>query len=236
MNLDRLARLEDLTRRYAKNRPCGAGLGVLWGGVLLGLLEGMLVGWMMTEYVARPDRSTGFWRFSRTAQLATPSWLGWVALATPFLAWLGLMAIQGWVDRRCGAVESREGSNRYPKWAAPKMVAAMACLFFVLQAWDSPSALMGFGSLGILAVAAWAFVWGRNCRDGLTQTVMLFLSIPPLFILAGTGAASRLGSANLLTFGAYSVFMLVMLIKGAVRFTGFLKVSRELAAIPPVGE
>jgi len=35
MNLDRLTRLEDLTRRYAKHRPCGAGLGMLDMAILL---------------------------------------------------------------------------------------------------------------------------------------------------------------------------------------------------------
>jgi len=41
MTTDRLTRLEDLTRRYARYRPCGAGLGVMWGGVLLAALAAL---------------------------------------------------------------------------------------------------------------------------------------------------------------------------------------------------
>ena len=236
MNPQRLAQLEDLTRRYAKYRPCGAGLGVLWGGFLLGLLDGMMLGWLLTGYVSRSNPTENLWRFTRGSNLATPTWLAWAALALPFLAWMGLQGIQAWVDHRFGTVEGLEPSQRFSKWRIPIPLTAMALGMGSLLVMDSPSTFGGWGLAGILTVTAWSFVWARNCRDGLTQSVMLFLSIPPFFLLAGIGAGSHLAGANLTVFGAYTLFMVVLFVRGALRFTGFLKVRRELAALKPVAE
>src|SRR4051812_19358621 len=98
MNSERLTRLEDLTRRYARYRPCGAGLGVVWGGVLLAALTALFVYWALGAY-GSASPSLGLWRFLRTSRLTPPAWLAIVAALTPFVAWGGMAAIQEWVDR-----------------------------------------------------------------------------------------------------------------------------------------
>jgi hypothetical protein len=67
MNSDGLARLEDLTRRYARFRPCGAGLGVVWGGLLLYLMIFfaaclVMMSWLLVKGTAR---FSGFLRVRR---------------------------------------------------------------------------------------------------------------------------------------------------------------------------
>jgi hypothetical protein len=237
MNPDQLSRLEDVTRRYARYRPCGAGIGVLWGGALLGLLGGLVARWALSAYAAHAAqalRDDGLWHFLRSSRMAPPGWLAAAGFVTPFLAWLGLAAIQRAVDRSYGAVEGME-TSRLPQWAAAKLVACVALLFIALQAWDSAAALAGWGTLGILAITAWTLVWGRASRDSLTQKVMLGLSIPPFFLLAATlEGNTNMASQMLVTFGVYFAVMGVMLVQGLLRFRGFRKVSRELADLQPV--
>ena len=100
MNREQLEHMEDVTRRYGKYRPCGAGLGVLWGGLILGTLGALTLRWMRSDYLARAAVAQTFWRFLRDTQLIPPGWLQLAALVSPFLGWLGLMVIQHSVDRR----------------------------------------------------------------------------------------------------------------------------------------
>src|SRR5438477_6980235 len=103
MNTERLAHLEDLTCRYGRYRPCGAGLGVLWGGLVLGTLGGMLLYWTRAEYAALALPSQTFWRFLRDTPLTSPDWLQFAAGPAPFAAWAGIVAIQEEIDRQFGA-------------------------------------------------------------------------------------------------------------------------------------
>src|SRR5215208_188515 len=104
MDTDRLAHLEDVTRCYGRYRPCGGGLGVLWGGLVLGVLAAMLLYWTRSEYAAHALPSQTLWRFLRATRLTSPVWLQVAATLAPFAAWLGMLAIQRWIDRRFGAV------------------------------------------------------------------------------------------------------------------------------------
>jgi hypothetical protein len=240
MNPDRLSRLEDLTRRYARYRPCGAGLGVLWGGILLATLAALFLYWALTTYASAPLATAGLWRFLRTSRLAPPAWLVIAAAVTPFVAWGGLAGIQEWVDQHFGAVESNEPCDAFirgPRWMAPFLVAMLATLLCGTVLWDAAgtgSATRGI--IGILAIGAWPLVWGRGSRDRLTQLVMLAVSVPPMYLLASTDAESKMAAGSLTIFAAYLVLMAWLLVKGATRFSGFLKVRRDLAAIHPVDE
>lgn len=239
MNADRLSRLEDLTRRYARYRPCGAGLGVAWGGVLLAVLAALFFSWAWHAYPAPPPSAMSLWRFLRTSQLTPPAWLVIAAALTPFVAWAGMRGIQAWVDRHFGAVESREACGALiqgPDWMAPFMVVMMATLLCGVLIWDAAARSAALGLIGILAIAAWTAVWGRGSRDRLTQLVMLAVSIPPMYLLASTDAESKMAAGNLVIFAAYLVLMAWLLVKGGRRFFGFLEVSRDLAAIQPADE
>src|SRR6266850_8355519 len=90
MDTNRLAQMEDVTRRYGKYRPCGAGLGVIWGGLLLGGLGVLLLQWTRSEYAARALPAQTFWRFLRDTPLMPPGWLQAAAMASPVVGWLGL--------------------------------------------------------------------------------------------------------------------------------------------------
>jgi hypothetical protein len=239
MDIERLARMEDVTRRYGNYRPCGAGLGVVWGGVLLGVLGAMLLQWTLREYAARGVDSQTLWRFTRDTPLTPPPWLQLAAIAAPFVAWFGLVAIQTWVDRRFGAVIA-DGSTQScrrsaPRWFAPMVVMMMACLLSGVLVWDaSTSASRGVAAL--LAIGAWALVWGRSSRDQLTLLVMLAVSIPSLYVLAATDPYANFAAGNLIIFGAYLLLMTMLLLQGLRRFYAFLKVRADLIAMRPVEE
>jgi hypothetical protein len=239
MNPDRLRHIEDLTRRYARYRPCGAGLGVVWAGMLLALLGALLIQWTGSAYASLGTPSESFWRFLRSRELVPPGWLVAAAAATPFLAWVGLNRIQRWVDRRFGTVQSQEPPDTYPRgprWFFPAVVVFMACLLCGMLVWDAATGFAAWGAAGIVAIAVWAILWGRWSRDRLSQFVMFAVSIPPLYLLASTDVESRLAAGNLIIFATYMVLMFWLLIKGATRFSGFVKVRGELAAIEPVDE
>src|SRR4051794_3305870 len=132
MDPERLTRIEDITRRYGKFRPCGAGLGVIWGGLLLAALGVLMLAWTRNEYAARAAVGQTFWRFLRDTQLTPPTWLQLAATLSPFVGWLGLVAIQAWVDHGFGAVttepEACARRLRGPRWFAPAIVILLACV------------------------------------------------------------------------------------------------------------
>jgi len=239
MDTERLARLEDVTRRYGNYRPCGAGLGVVWGGVLLGILGALLLQWTLAEYAERAVASQTVWRFMRDAPLTPPGWLQIAAIAAPFVAWLGLVAIQTWVDRQFGAVTTTgtlaSCRRSAPRWFAPMVVVMMACLLSGILIWDA-STPAARGVVALLAIGAWALVWGRSSRDQLTLLVMLAVSIPSLYVLAATDPYANFAAGNLIIFGAYLLLMIMLLLQGIRRFHGFLKVRADLNSMRPVEE
>ena len=242
MDTDRLARLEDVTRRYGKYRPCGAGLGVVWGGLLLGGLGLMMLQWTRTEYAARALGSQSLWRFLRDTPLTPPAWLVVAAVASPFVGWVGLVAIQRWVDRQFGAVTADgEVSGcaawrpKGPRWLAPAMVVMMAAMLSGVVIWDTQAGAAP-AIAAMLAIAAWTLVWGRGSRDQLTLLVMFALSVPSLYVIAGTDRNANFAAGNLLIFLTYFVLMMWLLFQGIVRFSRFLKVRADLAAMRPVHE
>ena len=238
MDTDRLAHLEDVTRRYGKYRPCGAGLGVMWGGLLLGALGLLLWQWTRHEYAARAAASQTFWRFLRDTTLTPPGWLQVAAIASPLVGWLGLLGIQEWIDRQFGAVTTEPGARDCrgaPRWFAPFIVVLLACLLSGAILWsDGADAVRG--AIAMLAIAAWALVWGRSSRDQLTLLVMFAVSVPSLYLMAATDPQGHFAAGNLIIFATYFVLMMWLLVQGMLRFSGFLKVRADLAAIQPLDE
>jgi len=238
MDTNRLAQMEDVTRRYGKYRPCGAGLGVLWGGLLLGGLGVMLLLWTRSEYAVRALPAQTFWRFLRDTPLMPPGWLQVAAMASPFVGWLGLVAIQEWIDRQFGAVTTEPGARDChggPRWFAPFIVVLLACLLSGALVWSDRAAATR-GVVAMLTIAAWALVWGRRSRDQLTLLVMFAVSVPSLYLMAATDPNGNFAAGNLIIFGTYFVLMMWLLVQGLMRFSGFLKVRADLAAIQPVDE
>lgn len=242
MDSTRLARLEDVTRRYGRYRPCGAGLGVLWGGLLLAALGLMMLRWTTTEYAAHALQTQTLWRFLRDTPLTPPMWLVVAAVAWPFIGWLGLLAIQRWVDGQFGAVTAEGVTGacaawrpKGPRWLVPAMVVLLACLLSGVVIWDVQTAAAP-AVLAMLAIAAWTFVWGRRSRDQLTLLVMFALSVPSLYVIAGTDRNANFAAGNLVIFGSYFVLMLWLLLQGLIRFFRFLKVRADLVALRPVHE
>ncbi|HET8900802.1 MAG TPA: hypothetical protein VFM84_02590 [Holophagaceae bacterium] len=237
MNLDRLTRLEDLTRRYAKCRPGGAGLGMLWGGLVYQFSAGLTLGWVLRQVTDKDTMHTLI-----HSQMKTPVMLMAAGIATPIVVWLGVCLLQGWVDKRFGAVVGQPASRvQYPRWLLPGFVIGcegMLLVFSFLNAFvvnrnDPAHALDPWKVGGALAIALLAVLWGRAEQDQQTRGLMMAVSIPSIFILMS-------GPVNLLEIsvisGAYLALMLGLMIKGALRFAEFLKVSRELDALQPEGE
>jgi len=237
MNLDRLTRLEDLTRRYAKHRPCGAGLGMLWGGLVYQFAAGLALGWVL-----RQVDNEGLTRALIHFQGRTPLFLQIAAIATPILVWLGVYLLQEWADRRFGAVEGQAHvALQFPRWFLPGFVICFEGLlltFSVLNAYilfpgDEVHALDAWKVGGPIVIALLALVWGRAKQDQETRTLMMLVSLPSGFLLL-SGRADLLVIA--VTSCAYLALMFVVMVKGALRFGGFLAVSRKLAAIQPEAE
>jgi hypothetical protein len=230
--------MEDVTRRYGKYRPCGAGLGVVWGALILGTLGLLMLKWAGAEYGVRALPSQSLWRFLRSTPLTPPGWLQIAAVLAPFVAWGGLVAIQSWVDRQFGEVTT-DGSDcarrRAPRWMAPFFVGMLACLLSGVLLWDAQASAAP-GVVAMLAVAAWAVVWGRNSRDQLTLLVMFAVSVPSLYLMAATDPEANFAAGNLIIFATYFVLMMWLLLQGVMRFSRFLKVRADLAAMQPVEE
>ena len=239
MDIEHLARLEDVTRRYGRFRPCGAGLGVTWSGLLLAALGLLTLQWTRHEYAARALPSQTFWRFLRDTPLTPPGWLQLAAVLAPFVAWMGLLAIQAWVDRQFGAVTTEPEvcarPLKGPRWLAPMLVVLMACLMAGVLIYDGQLGAVR-GVAGIAAIGAWALVWGRHSRDQLTLLVMFALSIPSIYVMAATDTNAKFTAGNLVIFATYLVLMLFLLLQGLIRFSGFVKVRADLAALRPVDE
>lgn len=241
MNLDRLARLEDLTRRYAKHRPCGAGLGMLWGGLVYQFFAGLVLGWVLRQVepsATLKDLARALFR----AQMKTPVFLEAAAIATPLAVWLGVFFIQRQVDRRFGVVAAEPATGQaILRWFMPGFVILLAGLHLamgvfharVLFPHDPAYAADPMSLSGTVAIAALALLWGRSRQDAQTRSLMILVSFLPLFIL-------RPGPADLFVFtaasAAYLLLMFGIMALGALRFAGFLKVSGELSAIRPEGE
>jgi len=238
MDTDRLEHIEDVTRRYGKYRPCGAGLGVLWGGLLLGTLGLLMLEWTRHAYAASAVPSQTFWRFLRDTALTPPGWLQVAAITAPFIGWLGLLAIQRAVDRQFGAVTTDPASRecpRRPRWLLPSFVVLLACLLSGALLWADRAAAAR-GVLAMLAIAGWAVVWGRGSQDQLTLLVMFAVSVPSMYLMAATDPDAHFAAGNLIIFGSYFLLMMWLLLQGVIRFSGFLKVRTDLAAMQPVDE
>ena len=237
MNLDRLTRLEDLTRRYAKHRPCGAGLGMLWGGFVYQFAAGLALGWIL-----RQVDTQGLTHALIHFQGRTPRFLEITAIATPVLVWIGVYLLQGWADRRFGAVAGRSHTSvLFPRWLLPGFVIffeGLLLAFSLLNAYilfpgDPIYALDAWKVAGPIAIALLALVWGGAKQDQETRALMLIVSIPTGFLLL-PGRAEPL----LVTVASclYLAAMFIVMVKGALRFASFQKVSRELDALQPESE
>jgi len=239
MNTEQLAHMADVTRRYGRFRPCGAGLGVIWAGLLLGTLGILSLQWTWQAYTADALAGQTFWRFLRDTPMTPPGWLQLAALLAPFVGWAGLVVIQAWVDGQFGAVTAEaEACGRPlkgPRWMAPFMVMLMAGLLAGVLVWDGQLAAVR-GVAGILAIGAWALVWGRHSRDQLTLLVMFAVSIPSIYVLAATDTNAKFTAGNLAIFATYFVLMMFLLLQGIRRFSQFVRVRADLMAMEPVDE
>jgi hypothetical protein len=96
-----LARIEDLTRRYATYSRSQAGLSAAWGGLCVALLGGLVLSNDILLYSNHLglDGNPGFWRFlwkQPDPGLAQGSFLSSIALALPVLWLVG----RAWIQRR----------------------------------------------------------------------------------------------------------------------------------------
>jgi hypothetical protein len=241
MTPDRLAHIENLTRRYARYRPCGAGLGALWGGIVYQFFAGMALGWVLRQ-VEPCATLRDFARALFRSQAHLPRLLVVSAIAAPLLIWLGVYLIQRGVDRRFGRVvgEPHEGIQ-FPRWLLPGFVILVGLITLAFGAFnhkalfpnDPAYNLDAWKVGGILSIALLALLWGRAGQDQQTRTLMMLASLPS--ILALTAGPADLFMLSF-TSAAYLILMFAAMVKGALRFGGFLKVSRELDALQPEGE
>lgn len=237
MNLDNLSRLDDLTRRYAKHRPCGAGLGMLWGGLVYQFAAGLALGWILRQVDDHGLASTLIHFAGRT-----PRFLEITAIVTPLLVWIGVYLLQAWVDRRFGAVEGQPQTGfMFLRWFSPGFVILFEGLIlvfnllnaFVLFPGNPAHALDLWRVCGPIIIALLALYWGRAKQDQETRTLMMLVSLPSGFLLL-SGQTDLLMVA--VTSCAYLALMFALIVKGALRFVGFLKVSQELASLKPDAE
>ena len=115
------------------------------------------------------------------------------------------------------------------------LVVMMACLLSGILVWDA-STSASRGVLALLAIGAWALVWGRSSRDHLTLLVMLAVSVPSMYVLAATDPYANFAAGNLIIFAAYLLLMTMLLLQGLRRFHAFLKVRADLNSLRPVEE
>jgi hypothetical protein len=231
-----LARIDDLTRRYARYSRHQAGLGAVWGGVCLTLLGGLILAVDLLRYAHRAaaDHAIGFWRFLVTEpNRAQQPWLLLTALALPALWLLGRTWIQRRVYERDGTVVGQDT----PKETTARLFftvveIAYPCVLMPLK-WipvalqDFPAALLP-GTLLASVVAFAVPLVGRRLPSGLDRSASLLLFIGSGAVLAGGGAES------LLVFMlAYAILGLFLAGQGLRSHREFLRVKRELDSLSP---
>ncbi|MES2298220.1 MAG: hypothetical protein V4582_14335 [Pseudomonadota bacterium] len=222
MDQEHLNRLADVTRRYAQYRPCAAGLGVAWAGLLQAMLAYLALQPLVHAF-GSADGAHSFLQFARTHNMVPPDWLKLLAIGVPLLSCLGIVVLQNWVDRQFGVVEGKACAGIRVRWFGAACVIFMAAVLTLLQLLD-PSVTLGLlNYAGIAGVAACAVLWGPRSRDQLTQTVLMFVSVPSLFLLASSGS-----SGYFLIFMAYCPLLAMLIGRGVRRFVGFLSVRRAL--------
>lgn len=229
MDPEQLARLEDLTDRYGKYQPCGAGLGAVWTGGLLAVLAGMIAHWGLPESARVEALPPVYWNYLKS-HLAIPGWLVLAAFAVPFLGWLGGLALQPWADRSYGIVECSDwgGIPKQQFTRFPVGLAFSALLVMPWRGWSSPTTSMWQSTLGILALVGWVWFASRNSRDRLTWLTVIFTYFPAIHFLDCW--SHKLIPSELVSFEIWfpTAPAAVLIISGAWRFLQFLKVRREL--------
>lgn len=234
-----LARLDDLTRRYARYSRNEAGLGAVWAGLCLAAVGGFVLVLDLLRYAHRApaEQGLGFWRFELRAPLAdpTPAVLA-AAVALPAVWLLGRHWIQRRVYERAGTVIGRE----QPQDAAGRQAIAaielvLAVLFLGAQGLQLairgvPADLLPRAGVTVVLAAAMPLV-GRRLAGGLDRSASLLLLIGSLTIVTSGFTESRL--VSMLAYGAVGIGLAGSGLRAHWRF---VDLGRELAQLAPPAE
>jgi hypothetical protein len=214
---EQLARLQELTREYARLTRRGAGLGKVLGGGFLLLLAGIEI----FGHGARPS----FW------VVLAPLPLGPVlaTAALPFL-WLGAREALGrWWERRFGAVEAAAEPpgprDRLRRVAGGVLFPVLMLLGLVpLLARPSPQGWLRAALVLALALAL-AAIWGRLRGMGRVERMTcILLFFGPSLLLSGL----RMPAGD--TLLAFPLVGLAAIVSGLREHAAFLRLGRELGS------
>lgn len=232
-----LKNIEDLTKRYAKTRLGGAGLGPLWALMMSFVLMSLTWNHIHTEFLASGNIYSSLWRLLGSDTLVTPTWLKVAAIATSVLIWLGIACIQALVDKQLGVAIHPDPTARVMRLLVPLLfVIGVLCsigyntgraLAIHDNAGISVFDSMDINSyLGWTIITIWGVIWASSSRDswsrGLAclQTIMLF----PVM-------SSTLNQIDLITFIPQFITLIVFAIFGIKQFLAFKNVRDEINAL-----
>jgi len=234
-----LARLDDLTRRYARYSRNEAGLGAVWAGLCLAAVGGLVLVLDLLRYAHRAPaaRDLGFWRFELRFPLPdpTPAVLA-AAVALPAVWLLGRHWIQRRVYERAGTVIGREqpgdATSRLAMTVIELVLAALVLGAQLLQLVirGAPADLLARGGVTVALAAAIPLI-GRRLAGGLDRSASLLLLIGSLTIVTSGFAESRL--VSMLAYGAVGISLAVSGLRAHWRF---VDLGHELAQLAPPAE
>ncbi|MGH8052178.1 MAG: hypothetical protein ACREPB_16065 [Arenimonas sp.] len=235
--MQHLNRLEDLTRRYAKTRLGGAGLGSLWALIMTAVLAVLVWNHIQAEFLASGNTYSSLWRLLGSDTLVTPSWLKVATITTSVFTWLGVSCLQLWVDKQLGVAIPNDPTAKVMRFLTPSLfIVGMLCTIGfnigrALAIHDNIGVSV-FDNLDISSylgwaiITAWGVIWAFSSRDTLSRGLACVLTVM-LFPLM----SSTLNKIDFIAFIPQFLALLVFAIVGIKQFLAFKNVRNEINAL-----
>ena len=235
--MENLKRMADLTRRYAKTRLGGAGLGPLWALMMTFVLVVFIWNHIHTEFLASGNTYSGLWRLLGSDTLVTPFWLKLAAIATSVLTWLGVSCIQLLMDKQLGIAIHHDPTARVMRFLNPLFFIG---IMLVSIGYNTGKALAINDNLGISVfdtmdissylgwaiITAWGVIWAFNSRDTWSRGLACLLTVMLFPIMSST-----LNEIDLITFIPQFIVLIVFAIVGISQFLAYKNVRNEINAL-----
>lgn len=230
----RLARIDDLTRRYARYSRHHSGLGAIWAGACLLLLGGAVVAFEIHRFIDRaPDDSgLGFWAFLiQMPPQSGPLWFLLLAVAMPLLWFGGNRWIRQRVYERAGVVvappvpadEAALAISKVLGLLLPGILLALVWLRFM--ATGHPETQLT-GAWLATAIALFYPVLVRGLTSVLDRSALALLVVGCCTLAYGGGAESRL-----FCMASFAFLGIGAMANGLGAHRNFRRVMAELAEL-----
>lgn len=248
--MEHLKRMEDLTRRYASTRIGAAGLGPLWASILVSSLMVLIGNHVLAEFAASGSPYAGLWRFLSSETLTTPFWIKAAAISVSILAWLGVTCLQIFIDRHLGVAMPTDKTAKLMRFLITGLFIFFLlvsvgynvgqslaisdnncdCIVLATDKYYGKSLfeIMDISSyLGWGIITAWGVIWAFTTRDTASRGLAWLLTLMLFPIMSST-----LNELDLMIVTINLICLMVLAVLGLRQFFAFLKVRKEINALP----